>query len=372
MRGQTLRHEARRLWLLVPGVLAIVLVFLARNNPEACELVFSRGLYPWLSSAVAFLPGLVGFSVAQWLVMIAAIAILAMIIRYVVRIIKDHGERLKQAYRLLMSVIGILSFAFFFYTMLCGLNYYRCTFAESAGYEVQPSTTEELRTLCSNLAQELNDARAEIDGDLESHVEEHGGFEGYAVRSVLEVETLAKAYPTLAKPYYSQPKPVTIFATLMSEADITGMFFAYTVESNVNVQPPFYTIPATMIHELAHQGGYMREDEANFIAYLACSQSGDALMRYSGYSLAFSYAIGALARDDLESARAIAATLSDEVRADRKESAVFWAEHDGGLRTFAQSANDAYLKANDQADGTQSYGRVVDLLLAEQRMASRE
>ena len=32
---------------------------------------------------------------------------------------------------------------------------------------------------------------------------------------------------------------------------------------------------------------------------------------------------------------------------------------------IAEKVNDTYLKINDQTDGTQSYGRVVDLLLAE-------
>lgn len=360
-------REAKRILLLLPGAIAIALVVLARSNPESCESVFSRGIYPWLSSAVAFLPGFVSFSVAQWVVILAALLIVAMLVYYAVQVLKKRGKRLTYLYRLFMSVLGILSFAFFFYTVLCGLNYYRLTFAESAGYEAEPSTTEELVALCTSLAEDLNESRADIDGDLSAYVHEHGGFSGYAVRSMREMETLAESYPTLQRPYYSQPKPVTIFASMMSEADITGMFFAYTVESNVNVQPPFYTIPATMIHELAHQCGYMREDEANFIAYLACAQSGDALVRYSGCSLAYSYAIASLYRDDTEAAQAIEATLSAEVSADRQENAAFWAEHDGAFRTFAQQANDAYLKANDQPDGTQSYGRVVDLLLAEQR-----
>lgn len=360
-------REAKRLMLLLPGVIAIVLVMLARSNPDSCESVFSCGVYPWLSSAVAFLPGFVSFSVAQWVVILAVFLVVAMLVYYVVQVFRKRGKRLTYLYRLLMSALGILSFALFFYTVLCGLNYYRLTFSESAGYDVEPSTTEELVALCTSLAEGLNESRADIDDGLSAYVHEHGGFNGYAVRSVKEMETLAESYPTLQRPYYSQPKPVTIFAGMMSDADITGMFFAYTVESNVNVQPPFYTIPATMIHELAHQCGYMREDEANFIAYLACAQSGDALMRYSGCSLAYSYAIAALYRDDAEAAQAIEATLSAEVSADRQGNAAFWAEHDGAFRTFAQQANDAYLKANDQPDGTQSYGRVVDLLLAEQR-----
>ena len=337
-------RDLRRLWLLVPGVVAFVLTMLARANPDACEELFSRGAYPWI-----------------------VILVICMIVHYIMRIITRRGERSRYLYRLITSALGIISIAFFLYAMLCGLNYYRHTFAQNEGFEVRESTAQELTDLCNDLVTELNTTRAELGDDMQAHIDERGGFAGYAVRSVDEMKTIAEQYPTLERPVYSQPKPVTLFSQLMSYGDITGMYFAFTVESNINTLPPFYTIPATMGHELAHQCGYMREDEANFIAYLACKQSGDALIRYSGYSLAYSYALSALAQTDEDAARAVSAQLSDEVRADRMESMEFWAEYEGPFRTFAQQANDAYLKANDQLDGTQGYGRMVDLLLAERR-----
>lgn len=360
-------RDLRRLWLLVPGVVAFVLTMLARANPDACEELFSRGAYPWISSVWGYLPSLVGFSMAQWVVIVAVILVICMIVHYIMRIITRRGGRLRYLYRLITSALGIISIAFFLYAMLCGLNYYRHTFAQNEGFEVRESTAQELTDLCNDLVTELNTTRAELGDDMQAHIDERGGFAGYAVRSVDEMKTIAEQYPTLERPVYSQPKPVTLFSQLMSCGDITGMYFAFTVESNINTLPPFYTIPATMGHELAHQCGYMREDEANFIAYLACKQSGDALIRYSGYSLAYSYALSALAQTDEDAARAVSAQLSEEVRADRMESMEFWAEYEGPFRTFAQQANDAYLKANDQLDGTQSYGRMVDLLLAERR-----
>lgn len=364
---RTWRRELLRLWLLTPGILALAFTMLARANPDACEHVFSRGVYPWISSVWGYLPSLTSFSVAQWVVVIAVVSIACMLIYYIMRIITRRGERLRYLYRLITSAFSIISIAFFLYAMLCGLNYYRLTFAQNEGFDVRESTTQELVALCSELTVELNATRAEIGGDMQAHIDERGGFAGYAVRSVDEMKVLAEQYTTLERPVYSQPKPVTFFSWLMSYGDITGMYFAFTVESNINTLPPFYTIPATMGHELAHQCGYMREDEANFIAYLACKQSGDPLIRYSGYSLAYSYAISALARVDENAARQVAAELSDAVQADRVENAEFWAQYEGAFRTFAQQANDAYLKANDQSDGVRSYGRMVDLLLAERR-----
>lgn len=361
------RRELRRLWWLVPGIIALVLTMLARANPDACEHVFSRGVYPWISSVWGYLPSLTSFSVAQWVVVIAVVSIACMLIYYIMRIITRRGERLRYLYRLVTSAFSIISIAFFLYAMLCGLNYYRLTFAQNEGFDVRESTTQELVDLCSELTVELNATRAEIGGDMQAHIDERGGFAGYAVRSIDEMKVLAEQYTTLERPVYSQPKPVTLFSWLMSYGDITGMYFAFTVESNINTLPPFYTIPATMGHELAHQCGYMREDEANFIAYLACKQSGDPLIRYSGYFSAYAYALAALYQVDEDAARAVDAKLSDAVRADYATNREFWASYDGPFRNFAQQANDAYLKANDQSDGVRSYGRMVDLLLAERR-----
>ncbi len=360
-------RELRRLWWLAPGIIALALTMLARANPDACEYVFSRGVYPWISSVWGYLPSLVGFSVAQWVVVIAVVSIACMLIYYIMRIITRRDERLRYLYRLITSAFSIISIAFFLYAMLCGLNYYRYTFAQNEGFDVRESTTQELVDLCSELTVELNATRAEIGGDMQAHIDERGGFAGYAVRSIDEMKVLAEQYTTLERPVYSQPKPVTFFSWLMSYGDITGMYFAFTVESNINTLPPFYTIPATMGHELAHQCGYMREDEANFIAYLACKQSGDPLIRYSGYFSAYAYALAALYQVDEDAARAVDAKLSDAVCADYAANREFWASYDGPFRNFAQQANDAYLKANDQADGVRSYGRMVDLLLAERR-----
>ncbi len=269
-------------------------------------------------------------------------------------------------WKALATGLATVSVGFTIFALMCGLNYYRLTFAEDAGFELRESTTEELVALCENLASETNAARADIDGSPDDYAAAQGGFEAYARAAVENMRALAETYPALSRPLYSPPKPV-LFSELMSYADIAGMYFPFTVESNINVDGPFFTIPATMGHELAHQCGFMREDEANFIGYLACKDAADPLTRYSGYSLAYDYALSALIRADREAAVAVNDTLSDEVRADRRARSEYLKQFEGPVAEASNAANNAYLKANQQQDGTRSYGRMVDLLLAEAR-----
>ena len=52
---------------------------------------------------------------------------------------------------------------------------------------------------------------------------------------------------------------------------------------------------------------------------------------------------------------------------DYDENSKYHEKYDGPVREAFSKSNDAYLKANNQADGERSYGRMVDLLLAQYR-----
>jgi len=364
--GKTETYRLRRWWLLVPGVVALGLTWAASAHPDLTETWFSRGIYPWLSSVWGFLPALAPFSVAQWIVVAFLAFCLGWLAFYLVALARAKGARRLVLWRALATMLAVLSTGYCIFTLMCGLNYYRHTFAEDAGFTLGESSTDELAALCTQLADEMNDARAAIDGSPDAYAAARGGFETYAHEAVSAMEALAVTYPALARPLYSPPKPV-LFSELMSYADIAGMYFPFTVESNINVDGPFFTIPATMGHELAHQCGFMREDEANFIGYLACKDAEDPLTRYSGYSLAYDYALSALIRADRERAVAVNDGLSEAVRTDRRERAAYLKRFEGPVAEASNAANNAYLKANQQTDGTRSYGRMVDLLLAEAR-----
>lgn len=381
---QTATYRLKRLWLLVPGVLALALTWLAQLSPAVTEAVYARGIYPWLSSAWGFLPSLVSWSVAQWVVVAALAFCAGWLVFYTVALVRGRGKRGLVLWKALTTLAAVVSVGYCIFALMCGLNYYRLTFAEDAGFELRESTTEELASLCESLAENMNEARAEVAAAMDSdsnssdntaaaaeadaYAAEHGGFETYARGAVANMEALAETYPVLSRPLYSPPKPV-LFSEAMSYLDIAGMYFPFTVESNINVDGPFFTIPATMGHELAHQCGFMREDEANFIGYLSCKQSDDPLTRYSGYSLAYDYALSALIRADRDAAVAVNDTLSDAVRADRVARAEYLKQFEGPVAEASNAANNAYLKANQQTDGTRSYGRMVDLLLAEARQS---
>lgn len=362
-KSKSLLTQKRNLLMLI-GPLGLVIYEIARNNPEIAENVFAKNLYRHYSQIMSHVTGLLPFSLAEILLIAFAVGLSAWLITGVVRIAIGKGRRLFRLVRFLRGIVIIAGVVFTWYVIGCGTNYYRYEFSEYSGLTIEKSTTEELYELCAQLAEDTNEARERLCGLGSAPVYMNNSERSEA--SVRAMKTLAKEYPVL-ETYYPGIKPV-FFSRVMSRFEITGVYFPWTVEANVNVDIPDYSITSTMCHELSHLTGFMREDEANFIAYLACIASDNPELNYSGTMLALINAGNRLYSDSPELYYEITALYSEGVKEDLKNNSLYWKQFENTvLSETGEKMNDTYLKANNQTDGTKSYGRMVDLLLALQR-----
>lgn len=365
MKERLCRIKYKRFWFLLFAPIALVLNIVAVKQPSFAEW-YAAHLYPWISLALNFITSLVPFSIAEVLVFTLPIAALVLLVRFIVRLVRRKGKRGETAVRFAVNLLCIASAVYFTFTLNCGINYSRRTFAQTSGLSVQPSSKEELIALCNSLAEDVNSLRTRVQTDSNSVMKlSQDSIYDTAEEMKAAYDKIHTQYPLL-RAGYGRPKPV--FASrLMSQTNITGIFFPFTFEANVNTDIPAFSIPVTMGHELSHLRGYMREDEANFIGYLACEQSGNPDFEYSGKMLAFIYASNALYDTDRDAASQLYATLSEGVQRDLRANSEYWKQFEGPVAQVSTSLNDSYLKANHQESGVKSYGAMVDLLLAEYR-----
>ena len=161
----------------------------------------------------------------------------------------------------------------------------------------------------------------------------------------------------------SRVKPVML-SEAMSYTHITGVYSYFTGEANLNVVFPDYSLPYTAAHELAHQRGIARENEANFIAFLVCIRSDDPYIRYSGYLNLYEYVASALYRADPTLYSDARSRLVSPVRQElRAYSAFFDKYRDSAVSEVSGAINNSYLQLQG-TEGTRSYGLVVDLAVA--------
>ena len=343
MGGRNRKNREMRLLLAGGGLLIIsaVLQVLARKTGWFGQW-YAQWVYPWLSGTLARFFGLFPFPVGELLLYFLLISCVL------------YGFcHLGQWKKIVSGTLFLISLLFFIYTVNCGINYYRRPFSDYLEYRAGRYSEKELEELLGWLTQRVNAVYTETGGQERRKVQNE---------AVKAMEKLGEQYPQLAG-YYPRPKPLA-WSYFFSVQQLCGQYSPFTVEANYNREMPDYNIPHTICHELSHLRGFMREDEANFIGYLACIGSDSPSYRYSGYLTGWVYATNALAKTDMEAYLELCGALDERAWVDLRGNNEFWARYDGKAAEVSNQLNDTYLKINSQADGVKSYGRVVDLMLA--------
>lgn len=318
---------------------------------------YSLHVYSFFVSTVGRFFGIFAFSASEFLLYVLAVFLIWQIIKTAYRAVKEKrpGRSLAAFFSGLFLAAGIL---FFLYAAFCGVNYHRSSFARETGLEWEGATVDDLREVCEDLTSAVNRTGRQVKRD------ENGLMmltEDVSVHAVRAMEKLAREY-TCLEGFYPQPNGLE-FSWILSVQKLTGIYSPFTIEANYNTDMAAYNIPFTACHELAHLRGFMQEQEANFIGYLAGIRADSVEFNYSGYMLGWIYCTNALYDVDPDAYEELRGELSEEVQADLAANSRFWAQYDSPVAEVSDQINDSYLKANGQADGVASYDRMVELIL---------
>ena len=346
--------------------LSVVLNLLARLCGGFGEL-YAQYVYPVFVCTIGFVSGLFPFSVGEWLLYILIGAVIFGTVYNTVRFVRGKGRRKKILIRVLSWVLCGASAIYLIFTLFCGINYTRTAFSEKSGLIVEKYTAQDLADLCVYLVINANECAEQINCGENGLV----SLDKIDVRGecVNAMQSLGEEYPELSG-FYPQAKAVA-FSEGMSYCKILGIYIPFTIEANYNTNAPYFSIPFTVCHELSHLKGFMREDEAGFIAYLACRDSDIPELRYSAYTEALIYALNAfypVAGDELYAE--LLSYIHPRVRAEISANSKYWSRYETPVSEVSSAINDGYLKVQGQSDGKKSYGRFVDLMIYDYKQQS--
>ncbi|MBQ2061075.1 MAG: DUF3810 domain-containing protein [Oscillospiraceae bacterium] len=357
MRAWFLRCKKRHIWLLSAAVFLAAYFLLRRSRPLMNALA-DHVTTPF-KSTMAHLCSATEISAAEVFYLTAAAAVIFWAAHFL-RALFGRGRKWDTVYRLLLTAacVGVTFYAGF--CLLWGVNYHTDSFQDRSGIVARQGTVAELRDLTRRFAAELAEAADGVPRD------ENGIFSADR-RAVLAAAPAVMAdafdeFPTLRNDDVAPKAFVNSLA--MTAMDFTGFYFPYTGEANLNMDSPGAFLPATAIHEMAHQRQIASEQECNFVAIAVCCRSDDPLFRYSGLLMGYTHLANALYGNDLEACREIAAGLPDTVRSDLRANNEYWDSHHTSFTDASQKVYDAFIKTNGDPNGVKSYGMVVDMLLA--------
>jgi hypothetical protein len=341
-------------YILIALALAIKLFSLF---PQAVERYYTAGIYPVLSGALRLLFGWIPFSIGDIVYAVAVIILLYRLYHLVRRVVRRKADRAYWKNTLAQTVFVCL-FVYVLFNIMWGLNYNRQGVSHILSLKVTKYNKYDLKHVMDELVLRLNQldsaARVERPSIAKKRYLFNGAMDAYG--------NLSNRFPLIHYSYRSV-KP-SLFSYLGNYLGYTGYYNPFTGEAQVNTTVPLFVQPFTTCHEMGHQLGYAKENEANFAGFLAARSSDNAAFRYSVYFDMYAYSRYYLYTMDSVMAKQLDAQLNPGVKQDYKELREFVKSHRNPIELVVDKLYNEYLKANEQPSGKESYSEVIAWLVA--------
>ena len=313
-----------------------------------------RPAHVWLSEKCAN----VSFSVAELLIALLVLGLLWYLLHQLSALFRQPKFFLR-LYRTLTALLALGLTVYAGFSLLWGVYYYGDDFIAQSGLKNDPVSIRQLERVTWYFADMANTYADRVPRGEDG---QYRGDRAALLDKTPEVyRETAALYPCLDGP---ERRVKGVFCSrVMSYLDFTGFFFPFTGEANVNTDFPLPLFAATAAHELAHQRGVAKEQEANFCAVLACLNYGDPEYVYSAALLAYTHLGNALHSANREAWERIYSRLDESVRADLAAGTAYWAQFNTPVQAASNKVYEGFLQSYDQRLGLKSYGACVDMLV---------
>ncbi len=347
-----------RSWSWVLLILFTILIKWVSWHPDWVEAHYSKGFYPFIARVQRVLFGWLPFSVGDLLYAGFILIILYKTYNFFRTVFRKKFTR---AYFIsgLQQMIFFFLFLYVTFNLLWGLNYNRKGIAAQLHLEVKKYSLADLDTLARVMQNRVNYyagyvTEQERDSFDRKRVLFRGAAEAY--------KQSAQQYPFLQ--YRNQSMKPSLFSYLGNYLGFQGYYNPFTGEGQVNTTVPRFIEPYVTTHEIAHQLGYAKESEANFVGYLAARRHPSAAFRYSVYYDMYNYAVNEIFLFDSLLARSIQDRVHIQVQKDQQEFRMFMRKYKNPVEKLIMWAYGQFLKANNQPAGKRSYNEVLIWLIA--------
>lgn len=341
----------KRLFFISAFFLGIALfIYVLGLFPTAVLNIYSKNIYPIISTCLRWISSLFPFALGDILYAVFIIYILKLIIQFFLRI-KKNGWQKTDKITLPISMLNAILIFYISFKLLWGLNYSRPSISKQLNISDEKYSVKELVILGNYFIDTLNKLQPKLTKGLNYNINQ------LREKAIIDYQSLAKQSPFFN---YNQPSVKPVFnGWLISKIGIEGYYNPLSGEANVNMKLPAWVLPFVTCHEIAHQLGVAKEDEANLVAYLVGSNSKDVNFQYSVNYNMLRYILLEIRIKSPEDYLAMRNKIDKGVLANFKAENEFWAKYNGDMSKYMGVAFDKFLKLNNQKRGIKSYQNIV-------------
>jgi hypothetical protein len=345
-------------WVVI-GILAIIalLIRIFSSSAMRVEQYYSTGIYQHLSGFLRRMLGWLPFSLGDVLYGLILVWLVFKLLQGARALIKRRF--FTRGFIRWVQLLLIGSFLIYIlFNVLWGINYNRRGIAGQLDLKMEKYSLDDLKTLNSLLLEKTNANKTLILQQARPVLTSSEISE----QSRQAYEVVNRNYPFLK--YYPASIKSSLWGWLGNYLGFMGYYNPFTGEGQVNANIPKFLQPYTNCHEIAHQLGYAKENEANFVGYLAAASSNNESFRYSAYLELFLYANRNLYFTDSSAAMGYTRQVIPAVKEDLKEWRLFNLRHQNPIEPLIRWAYGKYLENNQQPSGMLSYDEVTGYLVA--------
>jgi hypothetical protein len=330
-------------------------------NEAWVERYYTYGAYPVISRFLRAILGWIPFSLGDVLYFVTGLYLLRGVIRLVRRIRKRQADRFFWAL-FAQQALKLVLWVYLLFNVLWGLNYNREGIGAQLHLEVDRYDSNDVRQLVTVLHERLNAAAAQVTTAQRQALESNAAIHNLGIESYKDA---AIQYPFLR---YQQPSIKSSLYTYVGHLfGFTGYYNPFSGEAQMKTTVPRFLQPFIMNHEIAHQVGYAKENEANFVAYLTGRRAAEPVVQYATYFETYLYAVRDLGRRDSTMAKELHKTLHPQVQKDLVALMDYLLKSENAVEPYISKFYDQFLKLNRQPKGTRTYNEVVAWLIAYQK-----
>ena len=352
--------------VLVGLIILTILIKILALNETWVERYYTYGVYPVISTGLRVLFGWLPFSFGDIVYLAAVLYMILKALKFF-RVLKRRQMKEYLNRVLLRKFLRLVLCIYLVFNTFWGLNYNRLGIASQLKLDVKAYTIKDLDTLTFVLQERLNIYAASVDSTKRIALNHNQVLFKEAIASYKNIQKsisfLAYNYPSIKPSMYSH---------IGHYFGFTGYYNPFSGEAQIKTTVPFFLKPFVVLHEIGHQLGYGKENEANFIAFISSRSSTNTEFRYSVYYEMHQYAIRELYRRDSVKAQFYRAQLHSQVEKDTKELIAYLLRSKNYVEPWITSFYDEYLKLNNQPKGKMTYNEVVAWLIAYQKKFGSE
>ncbi len=344
--------------LLIFLFILSVLLKLFSLNEVWVEKYYTYGFYPIISKIERALLGWIPFSVGDLVYFFATIFLVVKTWKFL-KLLKSRQVQEYLSWILFRKYLKLVLAIYLVFNISWGLNYNRLGIASQLGLDVQTYATKDLIDLTNALQQRLCFYGDRVDSLNRLPLNNNRTlFKG----GIMAYEKAKEVYPFFKYSFPSiKPSMYTPFGHYFG---FTGYYNPFSGEAQIKTSIPVFIKPFVVCHEMAHQLGYAKENEANFVSFLVGRNAGNVEFRYSVYWDMYSYAITELMRRDVNAARLFMLTAHPRYQIDTRTYYEYIFHSKNVVEPYVSRFYDNFLKLNNQPKGKQSYNQVTAWLIA--------